>query len=141
MSSLSKLEFFYAQDNSFTGTFPSSLLTIPSLTYINLAGNQLNGTLEFGNISSSSKLESLALGNNNFIGPIPKSISKLVNLETLELSHCNTQGSVDFSIFSHLKLLKYLQLSHLNTTTTFDLNGILSCFKSLYKLDLSGNHV
>ncbi|KAL1222316.1 Receptor-like protein 32 [Cardamine amara subsp. amara] len=139
--SLPNLEYFFASHNAFTGTFPSSLIPIPSITYIRLADNQLNGTLEFGNISSSSKLKHLSLGNNNFRGPIPKSISKLVNLDTLDLSNFNTQGSVDFSIFSHLKLLQYLYLSHLNTTTMFDLNGILSCFKSLYKLDLSGNHV
>ncbi|KAL1189945.1 Receptor-like protein 32 [Cardamine amara subsp. amara] len=143
-SSLPNLEGFYANHNTFTGTPPSSLFTIPSLIFIDLADNQLNGTLEFGNISSSSnsKLGSLWLGNNNFSGPIPKSISKLVNLTAIDLSHYNTQGPVDFSIFSHLKSLRFLYLSHLNTTTTFDLNAILSCCsKSLVILDLSGNHV
>ncbi|KAG7579189.1 Leucine-rich repeat typical subtype [Arabidopsis thaliana x Arabidopsis arenosa] len=139
MSSLSKLVMFYAYANAFTGTIPSSLINIPSLTYFILSDNQLNGTLEFGDISSS--LVDLRLGNNNFRGPIPKSISKLVNLDTLDLSHFNTQGSVDFNIFSHLKSLEDLRLSHLNTTTTIDLDAILSSFKSLYILDLSGNHV
>ncbi|XP_020888528.1 receptor-like protein 12 [Arabidopsis lyrata subsp. lyrata] len=139
MSSLSNLEFFYADANAFTGPIPSSLLNIPSLTYFGLSYNQLNGTLEFGNTSLS--LVDLRLGNNNFRGPIPKSISKLVNLEELDLSHFNTQSFVNFSIFSHLKSLGSLQLSHLNTTTTFDLNVILSSFKSLYTLDLSGNRV
>ncbi|XP_019096300.1 PREDICTED: receptor-like protein 12 [Camelina sativa] len=139
MSSLSKLEFFYARANAFTGTIPSSLLNIPSLLYFDVSYNQLNGTLEFGNISSS--LEDLSLGYNNLNGPIPKSISKLVNLWILDLSHLNTQGSVDFSIFLHLKSLNDLRLSNLNSTTTIDLNAFLSSFKSLQTLDLSGNHV
>ncbi|KAG5401523.1 hypothetical protein IGI04_016130 [Brassica rapa subsp. trilocularis] len=142
MSSLYNLEYFEAWDNSFSGTLSSSLFTIPSLTYVDLRDNQLKGTLEFGNISSPSKLTSLVLGNNNFIGPIPKSVSKLVNLQDLDLSRLNTQGPVDFSVFSNLKLLQLLNISHLNTPTTVDLNAILhSNLKSIFLLDLSGNHV
>lgn len=141
MSSLHNLEYFEAWDNSFSGTLPSSLFTIPSLTYVDLRDNQLKGTLEFGNISSPSQLTVLDLGNNYFTGPIPKSISKLVNLQDLDLSGLNTQGPVDFSIFSNLKLLQLLNLSHLNTTTTIDLNAILRSSQSIFLLDLSGNHV
>ena len=143
MGSLSNLEFFYVEHNTFTGPITSSsLFTIPSLTYIDLSNNQLNSTLELGNISESSRIEDLSLGDNNFMGSIPRSISKLVNLDTLDLSHLNTQGSVvDLSIFWHLKSLYSLSLSHLNTTTTLVLNAILPYLKSLHTLDLSGNHV
>ncbi|CAN6820408.1 unnamed protein product [Brassica oleracea] len=141
IGSVSNLELFYVGQNAFTGPIPSSLFTIPSLTYIDLSNNQLNGTLELGNISSSSKIEDLRLGDNNFMGSIPRSISKLVNLWRLDLSQLNTQGSVDLTIFSRLKSLNGLYLSHLNTTTTLDLNAILPYLKSLYTLDLSGNHV
>ncbi|CAD5332795.1 unnamed protein product [Arabidopsis thaliana] len=141
ITSLSNLMDFDASDNAFTGTFPSFLFTIPSLTYIRLNGNQLKGTLEFGNISSPSNLYELDIGNNNFIGPIPSSISKLVKLFRLDISHLNTQGPVDFSIFSHLKSLLDLNISHLNTTTRIDLNYFLSYFKRLLLLALSGNYV
>ncbi|CAD5322688.1 unnamed protein product [Arabidopsis thaliana] len=141
ITSLSNLMAFYASDNAFTGTFPSFLFTIPSLTYLGLNGNQLKGTLEFGNISSPSNLQYLNIGSNNFIGPIPSSISKLINLQRLGISHLNTQcRPVDFSIFSHLKSLDDLRLSYL-TTTTIDLNDILPYFKTLRSLDLSGNLV
>ncbi|CAA7032577.1 unnamed protein product [Microthlaspi erraticum] len=133
-TSLSNLRYFFAKDNTFVGPFPS-------LTIIDLGDNNLNGTLEFENISSPSQLQDLSLENNNLRGPIPRSISKLVKLYYLDLSHWNTQGPVDFSIFSHLKSLQKLDLSHLNTTTTIDLNAILSYFKSLQILYLSGNHV
>ncbi|KAG7630166.1 Leucine-rich repeat typical subtype [Arabidopsis suecica] len=141
ITSLSILESFSASGNNFVGTIPSSLFTIPSITLIFLDNNQLSGTLEFGNISSPSNLLVLQLGGNNLRGPIPTSISRLVNLRTLDLSHFNIQGQVDFNIFSHLKLLGNLYLSHSNTTTTIDLNAVLSCFKMLISLDLSGNHV
>ncbi|CAN7117302.1 unnamed protein product [Brassica rapa subsp. narinosa] len=141
VTSLSKLTFLDAAYNAFTGAIPSSLLTLPSLQFFRLQENQLNGTLDFGNMSLPSFLRELSLGNNKLIGPIPSSISKLTNLQYLDLSKLNSQGPVNFTTFSHLKSLYYLHLSNLNTTTTVDLSYIMSCFKSLYLLDLSGNHV
>ncbi|CAA7058667.1 unnamed protein product [Microthlaspi erraticum] len=117
---LTKLSFLSLSNNRFTGTLPSSLFTIPFLSTLHLENNQLSGTLEFGNISSSSsKLVELHLGNNNF------------------------SGSNDFSILSHIKSLKYLDISHLNTTTTINLHAILAVFNHMQKfsLDLSGNRV
>nr|AFO66500.1 putative cf-9 protein precursor [Brassica napus] len=142
ISSLSNLVAFYIRGNALTGTLPSSLFSIPSLLYVTLEGNQLNGTLDFGNVSSSSKLMQLRLGNNNFLGSIPRAISKLVNLATLDLSHLNTQGlALDLSILWNLKSLEELDISDLNTTTAIDLNAILSRYKWLDKLNLTGNHV
>ncbi|KAF3604602.1 hypothetical protein F2Q69_00038774 [Brassica cretica] len=141
ITSLSKLTFFSASYNAFTGTLPSSLFTIPSMDSVNLSDNQLNGILELGNISSPSKLQVLNVGRNNLRGPIPATLSKFTNLVRLRLSHYNTQGPIDFSIFLHLKRLEDLDLSYLNTTTTIDLNDILSYFKRLSVLVLSGNHV
>ncbi|CAH8383638.1 unnamed protein product [Eruca vesicaria subsp. sativa] len=142
INSLSNLLYFDASVNSFTGTLPSSLFAISSLRYLDMSNNLLSGTLEFGNVSLPSNLVSLFLGNNNLRGPIPISISKLVNLVILNISQFNMQGPVDFSIFSQIKGLKQLYLSHLKTTTTIDLNAVLSLhLKSISMLDLSGNHV
>ncbi|KAH0904903.1 hypothetical protein HID58_044406 [Brassica napus] len=141
ITSLSKLTFFSASYNAFTGTLPSSLFTIPSMDSVDLFDNQLNGNLELGNISSPPKLRVLNVGRNNLRGPIPATLSKFTNLVDLRLSHYNAQGPIDFSIFSHLKWLEVLDLSYLNTTTTIDFNDILSYFKRLSVLVLSGNHV
>ncbi|KAF8045641.1 hypothetical protein N665_4577s0001, partial [Sinapis alba] len=142
ITSLSNLNIFYASSNSFFGTIPSTFFNIPSLETFVLNDNQFNGPLEIGNISSMSKLRTLDLSKNNFTGPIPRSISKLVNLVTLDLSYFNIRGPLDIGIFWHLKSLDYLRLSQLNTTTTIDINAILSSpLKSLTSLDLSGNNV
>ncbi|CAG7890519.1 unnamed protein product [Brassica rapa] len=138
ITSLSSLTDFDGSNNAFTGTLPSSFFTIPSIDNVDLSDNQLNGILEFGNISSPPKLRVLYVGQNNLRGPIPATISKFTNLVRLGLSNYKTQGPVDFSIFSHLKLLEVLDLSYLHTTTPID---ILSYFKRLNKLFLSGNHV
>ncbi|KAF8099627.1 hypothetical protein N665_0240s0002 [Sinapis alba] len=137
ITSLPNLVFISAYDNAFVGSLPSSLFNLPSLTSIYLTNNQLDGSLKFGNISSPSKLQVLSLGSNKFKGPIPSSISKLANLEVLDISHWNSH--VDFTIFSLLRSLQRLYLSHLKAT--IDLNTILSRFKSLKLLDLSGNQV
>ncbi|CAN6926435.1 unnamed protein product, partial [Brassica oleracea] len=136
ITSLSKLRIFDSSNNAFTGTLPSSLFTIPSIDYFNLSNNQLNGILELGNISSPPKLQVMLLElfeyHFSYI---------FTNLVRLRLSHYNAQGPIDISIFSHLKWLEVLDLFYLNTTTTIDLNDILSYFKWLRWLDLSGNHV
>ncbi|KAF2581152.1 hypothetical protein F2Q68_00002179 [Brassica cretica] len=130
ITSLSNLEFISAYDNAFVGPLPSSLFNLPALTSIYLTNNQLEGSLKFGNTSSpSSKLRVLSLGSNKFKGPIPSSISKLANLEVLDISHWNSH--VDFSIFSLLRSLQRLYLSHLRAAPRIDLSAILSCFKSL----------
>ncbi|KAL9286728.1 putative leucine-rich repeat domain superfamily [Arabidopsis thaliana] len=138
MSSLSKLEAFDIDGNSFSGTIPSSLFMIPSLDRLNLGRNHFSGPLEIGNISSQSNLQILYIGENNFDGPIPRSISKLVGLSELSLSFWNTKRSiVDFSIFLHLKSLESLDLSYLNTRSMVEFS-LFSPLMSLGYLDLSG---
>lgn len=116
MSSLSKLQYFDMNGNSFPGSIPSSLFMIPSLIE-----NQFTGPLHIGNISSPSKLGSLNIEEYTFNGPIPRSISKLAGLKYLDLSLWNTTSDiVDLSFFSHFILLRELDLSgiHLKISST-----------------------
>ncbi|XP_018514197.1 receptor-like protein 48 isoform X2 [Brassica rapa] len=138
MSSLSKLIYFEISGNSFSGSVPPSLFMIPTLVDLDLGRNDFTGPLEIGDISSPSKLRVLYLGENNFNGPVPRSLSKLASLVSLDLSFWNTRrGNVDFTIFLHLKSLKLLHLSNMNTKTMVDLS-LLSHLMSLGDLDLSG---
>ncbi|CAH8381239.1 unnamed protein product [Eruca vesicaria subsp. sativa] len=112
MSGLHNLEVFRVNTNSLIGTFPTSLLTIPSLREISLSENQLEGPLEFGNTSSSSsELEVLDLASNNFYGPIPEDISRFPKLEFIDLSNNSFIGPIPRSM-PQLVSLKYLDLSY-----------------------------
>ncbi|KAL0712218.1 hypothetical protein Bca4012_019196 [Brassica carinata] len=94
LSGLYKLGQFVGSYNSFYGPFPSSLLTISSLFNIEFSHNQLEGSIDFGNMSSSSKLTEFSVNDNNLDGPIPESISKLSILRLLNLGHNNFLGRV-----------------------------------------------
>ncbi|RID71411.1 hypothetical protein BRARA_C03351 [Brassica rapa] len=117
-----------------------SNISLHSLTALDLSSNDFNGQI-MSSLGNLSLLTSLDLSYNRFSGQIPSSIGNLSHLTSLDFSDNQLSGPVNFTTFSHLKSLYYLHLSNLNTTTTVDLSYIMSCFKSLYLLDLSGNHV
>ncbi|XP_033145495.1 receptor like protein 24 [Brassica rapa] len=105
------LSILYLTVNHFSGTIPSSLFTMPSLSILGLRENDLTGSIEFPNSSTPSRLEFLYLGNNHFAGKIIEPISNLINLTHLDLSFLNTTYPVDLNLFSSLKSLLHLDLS------------------------------
>lgn len=68
------------RENSFFGSFPTSLFKLPLLMKVFLGRNQFTGPIDFGNVSSSSKLV-LYLDHNKFDGPVPDSIYKFLDLD------------------------------------------------------------
>ncbi|CAN6997711.1 unnamed protein product, partial [Brassica oleracea var. botrytis] len=137
IGNLSYLNTLSLSSNNFAGEIPSSIQNLNRLTYVDVGNNEFTGTLP-PNINSLSNLEYFDASLNFFI----HIQTKFVNLVYLDLTYFKTQEPFDFGIFWHLKLLKVLFLSHLNATTTIDLNILLSShLKSLTTLGLSGNHV
>uniref|UniRef100_A0A2N9IEJ1 Leucine-rich repeat-containing N-terminal plant-type domain-containing protein n=1 Tax=Fagus sylvatica TaxID=28930 RepID=A0A2N9IEJ1_FAGSY len=118
-SSKSQLESLSLSNNLLNGTLPSWVYTIPSLHYLYLDYNQLTGYIgEF----QHNTLVDLDLSNNKLHGPLPMSISKLVRLRFLVISFNNLSGNVESKMFSNLKSLLCVDLSHnpllsLNTFT------------------------
>ncbi|WOG85890.1 hypothetical protein DCAR_0105083 [Daucus carota subsp. sativus] len=107
----SKLVVMYLDSNSFTGSLPSWLFHPPSLETLYLHNNAFTGQLhEFH--SSHSRLQSFWCNNNLLYGSIPHSFSQLVNLTSLDLSSNNFSGVLDLEMFSGLKFLRSLDLSH-----------------------------
>ncbi|MBA0675859.1 hypothetical protein Goari_017380 [Gossypium aridum] len=98
--------------NLFTETIPSSLLSIlPTLEYLDLGYNQLDGHIDDFHVNKS-QLSYVDLSNNKLHGPIPRSLFGLVHLTGLILSSNNMTGIFDIEMISELKELRDLGLSY-----------------------------
>ncbi|KAF3323392.1 LRR receptor-like serine/threonine-protein kinase RPK2 [Carex littledalei] len=94
-------------NNFFSGGIPVEIGTMcTSLTVLELAGNQINGTIP-ESIGQLVSLISLDLSRNSIYGEIPSSVSNLQNLKQLLLSHNALTGSIpsDLSVLQSLEVL------------------------------------
>ncbi|WRX12219.1 Leucine-rich repeat - like 10, partial [Theobroma cacao] len=105
--------------NLLNGTLPSWLYSLSSLQYLYLQNNQLIGHIHEFQQTSLIKVDTR---NNKFRGSISNSISRLVNLTELDLSSNNLSGNLELDIFSELKNLFLLGLSHNSLSLTFNKN-------------------
>ncbi|KAK9095833.1 hypothetical protein Sjap_021330 [Stephania japonica] len=140
-SSRKTIELIRLSSNNFSGPIPSSYYAnngLPSLIYLALSNNQLNGSIppslfslpclqemylyqnKFIGIledeeefpySFSSPLVMLDLSYNLLEGNIPNFISKLTSLRGLYLNSNNFHGVVDPRVFASLKNLTTIDLS------------------------------
>ncbi|KAL4597673.1 hypothetical protein ACB092_11G005500 [Castanea dentata] len=159
----SKLVYLSLSQNLLNGTIPSWLYDIPSLLLLSLEDNQLTGHIdEFQHDS----LLYLFLSNNNLQGHLPISIAKLVSLRYLGISFNNLSGSVEQNIFTKLKSLSEVDLSHnpllsfhtysyniadhtlpklqylsLSSCNISEFPHFLKSTENLYSLDLSNNQI
>ncbi|XP_058111940.1 receptor-like protein 53 [Magnolia sinica] len=111
---LGKLMYLDLSDNGFSGPLPSLLFSLPSLRGLYLLDNQFSGQLSEFHNPSSSLLERIKLDNNKLEGPIPMSIFELTKLQDLSLSSNNFSGDVDLGLFQNLRNLRALFLSDNN---------------------------
>lgn len=70
VSSCYQLQHLDISFNTFVGPFPTSLLSLPSITYLNIAGNRFTGML-FENLSCNAELEFVDLSFNLLTGSVP----------------------------------------------------------------------
>ncbi|KAK7286578.1 hypothetical protein RJT34_21666 [Clitoria ternatea] len=71
LSSYYQLERLDISLNTFVGPFQPALLSLPSITYLNISGNKLTGML-FENISCNSELGVVDLSSNLLTGSLPR---------------------------------------------------------------------
>ncbi|CAN4108730.1 unnamed protein product [Withania somnifera] len=138
LSNLTHLEHLYLSDNSLNGTIPSGMFSHTSLRVLSLSNNHFSGQLEDFKSNSLIRIE---LQGNQLQGHLPKSIRNLVDLTDLDLSFNNFSGHVDVSLFSDLKQLSHLSLSHnsLSLTNEKEVNSALP--ESLKRLGLASCEV
>ena len=137
LGKLSSLTWLQLLDNQLTGTIPPELGMLSSLTFLALSANQLTGPIppELGQLSS---LEGLRLSENALTGPIPPELGQLSRLERLELYENALTGPIPPEL-GKLSSLTRLQLLHNQLTGTIPPElGMLS---SLTFLDLLDNQL
>ncbi|KAL3678795.1 hypothetical protein R1sor_021751 [Riccia sorocarpa] len=87
--------FFFGQNNRFTGGFPLSLAMIGN---VDVSNNRLSDLKQVGTLSRSPKLYYLVIANNRFSGPLPSWLESLVTgakeLSTLHLAFNKFTGPV-----------------------------------------------
>ncbi|KAI3943137.1 hypothetical protein MKW92_000748 [Papaver armeniacum] len=131
---------FDLSNNKFSGEISIETgKTISSFRVINLAGNELSGSIPSSICSkdSRSSLRIIDLSNNNFSGVIPNTLGYCRDLESVNLGGNNLTGNVPNEI-EQLELLGYLQLqdNYLNGTPL----SFISKLHGLVVLNLANNH-
>nr|GMD15532.1 MDIS1-interacting receptor like kinase 2-like [Ipomoea batatas] len=119
-------------------SFPDFIQCFRNLTYLDLSGTNLNGSIPEPLFTNLKKLEYLDLSDNEFSGPLSPYISNLSNLKDLKLSQNKFQGEIPYSI-GQLKDLQVLDISSnlLNST----IPSSLSSLTKLSTLKLSSNFI
>ena len=95
-------------DNQISGTIPSNLGELTSLTNLSLFTNRLTGSVP--SLSGLSNLKELSLSGNGFVGTIPGTWGKLSHLEFVNLDQVMELRGTIPSSFSMLTRLKSLRL-------------------------------
>nr|GLL30749.1 probable leucine-rich repeat receptor-like protein kinase At1g35710 [Ipomoea trifida] len=119
-------------------SFPDFILCSRDLTYLDLIGTNLNGSILESIFTNLKKLEYLDLSNNEFSGPLSPYISNLSNLKHLILSYNQFQGEIPYSI-GQLKDLQVLDISYNLLISTIP--SSLSSLTKLSTLELSSNFI
>nr|GLL30758.1 receptor-like protein 12 [Ipomoea trifida] len=105
-------------------SFPDFILDCRNLTFLDLSGTLLNGSIPKSLFTNLDKLEHLDLSGNDFAGPLSPNIANLSNLKYLQLSENSFVGEIPSSI-GQLKHLQFLDITAnlLNSSIPFEIGG------------------
>lgn len=153
--SLSSLTVLSLKNNKIKDSFPSSILSISTLTELVMSGNEISGELpdlsplhgltvldlSWNKIDSPlpplpKALITVSLGKNSFSGEIPQQYGQLSQLQQLDISFNALTGIPPASIFS-LPSISHLNLSSNKLSGSLPIH--LRCGNMLQFVDLSNN--
>jgi len=93
--------------NNLSGSLPSDLWTLTSLTRLNLSGNQLVGSLS-SQIANLTELQWLQLNGNQLSGSIPAQLGSLTDLTLLWLHANQFSGTIPAALGNLNKVQQFL---------------------------------
>ncbi|GFP86562.1 receptor-like protein 12 [Phtheirospermum japonicum] len=116
----------------------SSLLELKHLSYLDLSGNDFQGSSIPAFLGSMKQLQHLNLSHAGFAGTVPHQLGYLSSLRTLDLS--GGYGNLianDIMWAINLSSLEYLDMSYVNLSGTKDLIKVLTMLPSLVDVRLA----
>ena len=138
LGNLRKIKYLDIADNDLTGTIPRNLFKrLDILRQADLSDNVLSGTIPDSLFWHDRKLESLNLSDNQLTGSIPERISLLTSLKEFRMSNNQIGGKIPS--FANLQKLEDLQLQQNYLKGTIP--SWLSDNRSLKRIDLHDNYL
>ena len=98
---LTNLIFIDLDFNKLTGSLTSELLSLSSLTQLDINDNQMTGSIS--GIGVFPSMEFLQLHNNSFTGTVPNAVGAYTNLEAFTLHESNITGRMPPSVCGLLR--------------------------------------
>jgi len=111
ISVLEKLEYLDISQNVFTGSLPSDLLHIASISYVNASVNLFWGHIPVPINATASITKTLDISQNQIDGYIPAEIFHMTNLEKMMFQGNKLTGTLPV-ILTDLHSLRRIRVSH-----------------------------
>ncbi|XP_057441396.1 receptor-like protein 7 [Lotus japonicus] len=130
--------YFLLSDNNFIGGISSTICDASSINILDLAHNNLTGTIPqcLGNATYINY--EINLAHNNLIGMIPQGLCNASHIIYIDLAHNNLTGTIP-QCLCNASSLNMLSLAHNNLTGTIP--QCLGSFHDLVVLDLQMNNL
>ncbi|XP_021803042.1 receptor-like protein 12 [Prunus avium] len=126
-------------DNSMSGVIPQCLTAIRDISVLNLARNNLTGTISNVEVSEDSSLEILEIGRNRLGGQVPKSLAKCTKLKVLNMGNNNITDSFP-CLLKSISTLRVLVLRSNNFYGGIECQNTNGIWLELQIIDLAHNN-
>ena len=108
LGNLTSLSILSLWDNQLTGPIPTEIGNLVDMAYLDLSANQLNGSLP-SQLGSLVSMIDMRLDHNQFTGQIPLELGNMINLDFLRLNSNDLTGPIPVE-FQNLTSLRTLHL-------------------------------
>ncbi|XP_021831877.1 receptor like protein 30-like [Prunus avium] len=126
-------------NNSLSGMIPQCLTAIRNISVLNLARNNLTGTISNVEVSKDSSLEVLEIGRNRLGGQVPKSLAKCTELKVLNMGNNNITDSFP-CLLKSISTLRVLVLRSNNFYGGIECLNTNGTWPGLQIIDLAHNN-